>query len=423
MADYGNGLISSIVTSGDMGSVVERGVTAEFFPEERDQRVFRTMLNHYKQYGTAPTEDVVLKSFPTYEIGEYPHPLEYYIDALAQRRRQAIVINAAQEVVEALNTEGDDPGQDAVRVMEKAILQAQFETSPARHVSYVDAMKRRIPEWMNGLSTPSIPYGIPTLDQHTGGMRPEQFIVLTGLAKARKTWVALHIASNVQPYAPVVFITFEMSHDEQLERLGTLWGKVPYEVMRNHDMITEEHFKSMIRFLHVREQFHTFLGVEDVHGHSTVTALQALIQDVQPGAIVIDGVYFMTDEVTGLQGSSETQALTNISRALKKLATKTKVTVVATTQTLYSKTARGGKTSLFGMGYTSAFSQDADVVLGVERLEDQPTLAVMRILGNRSGLQGIEFHLDVDLDTGVVEEVGLDDEGIETDYDDIDEFD
>jgi KaiC/GvpD/RAD55 family RecA-like ATPase len=376
-----------------------------FFTEERDKAVFGSMLRHYQKYGTTPTPDVILQSYPSYEIGQYPHPTEYYIDALASRRRQAIVINAAQEVVEALNTEGDDPGQDAVSVMEKAILQAHFETSPAKHVSYVDLLKRRVPEWMNGFSTPSIPYGIPTLDLHTGGMRPEQFIVLTGLAKSRKTWTALYIASNVHVYAPVVFITFEMSNDEQLERLATLWGKIPYDIVRgDKTQLTEDHFHSMTRFLHVREQFSTFLGVEDAAGHSTVTSIQALIQDTDPALVVIDGVYFMTDEVTGLQGSSDHQALTNISRALKRLAKTQKVAILATTQTLAGKISKG-RTSLFGMGYTSAFSQDGDLVIGIETLEDQPTLGVMRILGNRSGPQGIDFHLAWDLNTGLVEEV------------------
>jgi replicative DNA helicase len=419
--DYSNGLISCILNGGDMGDAIERGVTAQFFTEERDQRVFGSMLRHYQQHGTSPTPDVIAKSYPSYEIGVYPHPLGYYIDALASRRRQAIVINAAQEVVEALNTEGDDPGQDAVEVMEKAILQAHFETSPAKHVSYVDLLKRRVPEWMNGMTTPSIPYGIPTLDQHTGGMRPEQFVVVTGLAKSRKTWTVLHMASNVHVYGPVVFITFEMSNDEQLERLATLWGKIPYDLVRGDKSgLTDEHFQSMTRFLHVREQFSTFLGVEDAAGHSTVTSIQALIQETHPVLVVIDGVYFMTDEVTGQQGSSDHQALTNISRALKRLAKTQKVTVLATAQTLFGKTLKG-KTNLFGMGYTSAFSQDADVVIGIEAMEDQPTLGVVRILGNRSGAQGIDFHLSWDLNTGLVEEVeGESGDAGGLEYDDID---
>jgi hypothetical protein len=57
------------------------------------------------------------------------------------------------------------------------------------------------------------------------------------------------------------------------------------------------------------------------------------------------------------------------------------------------------------MGYTSAFSQDANLIIGIEALEDQPTVGVVRILGNRSGTQGKHFQIAWDLDTGLVEEI------------------
>jgi len=416
--DYANALISSVLTTGDMGTVVQRGINTTFFPEERDQRVFGLMVKHFQQYGTAPTPDVVLQSYPTYEVGDYPHGLTYYIDALAERRRQSLVVDACKQVVDRLDEEGEDSGLDAVRIMNEAVMRATFETSTASYVRFTDYMRRRVPEWMSGVDRPAIPYGIPTLDAMTGGIRQEQFIVLTGLAKARKSWTVMHMASNVHAYGfPVVFITFEMSNDEQLERLVTLWAKIPFNIVRDKTQLTAAHYKQVQKFLHVREQFPTFLGVEDAHGHSTVTSLQALIQETKPAVVFIDGVYFMTDVVTGQQGSSDTQALTNISRGLKTLAKRQKVAIVCTTQTLAGKISRG-RTSLYGMGYTSAFSQDADVIIGVEALEDRPTLAVMRILGNRSGPQGAEFNLTWNLDTGLVEEVEVTDQG--GTYDDVD---
>jgi replicative DNA helicase len=149
----------------------------------------------------------------------------------------------------------------------------------------------------------------------------------------------------------------------------------------------------------------SFIGVEDTAGHSTVTSLQALVQDVQPAVVFIDGVYLMTDEVTGIQGSADHQALTNISRSLKQLAKRQKISIIVSTQQLFGKVSKG-RTSLAGIGYTSAFSQDADLLIGVESIEEQPDIATMRIHGNRSGPQGIEFQITWNLETGVVEEVG-----------------
>jgi hypothetical protein len=117
-------------------------------------------------------------------------------------------------------------------------------------------------------------------------------------------------------------------------------------------------------------------------------------------------------------GRSDTKALTNISGGLKNLAKQQKISVVGSTQQLYSKTYKG-KTSLFGIGYSSAFSMDADLLIGVEATEDLPNIAVMRVHGNRNGIQGDEFHITWNLETGLVEEVGAD-ATPEYDYDDID---
>jgi len=135
--------------------------------------------------------------------------------------------------------------------------------------------------------------------------------------------------------------------------------------------------------------------------------------------VFIDGVYLMTDDITGDTGGTDTKPLTNISRGLKRLAKSQKITVVGSTQQLYSKTSRG-RTSLYGIGYTSAFSQDADVAIGVEATEDVPNIATMRIHGNRSGPQGTEFNITWNLETGLVEEVGVPDSTEIADYDDID---
>lgn len=418
--DYSNGLISSVLTTGQLGEAIERGVRREFFAEERDQIVWDFLLGHYRKYGLAPTVEVLDASYPSYQIGEYREPLEFYIDKLSERRREAIAVNFVQDAVESLQIEGPDRGATVFAQMQQAVLQAHQETTPTRHVSFVDKLKRSLPEWMNGNGRPTIPFGIPSLDRATGGLRDEQFVILSGLAKSKKTWTMLYMASNIHAFGyPVIFITFEMSNDELTERLATLWGKLSYQMVRDKIGLTADHQAAMLRQLHVREMLPAFIGVEDAAGHSTVTSLMALIQDVHPAVVFIDGVYLMTDEVTGESGGADTKPLTNISRSLKRLAKSQKIAVVASTQQLFSKVSRG-RTTLAGIGYSSSFSQDADLLVGVESTEDRPDIATMRIHGNRSGPQGVEFIVTWNLETGMVEEVAGEEVEETESYDDVD---
>jgi replicative DNA helicase len=421
--DYGNGLISTVLSTASLGEAIEAGVKTNFFTEPRDQQIWSFMTGHFQRYGVAPSTEVLGQSYPSYDIGEYAQPLQFFIDGLAERRREALAINFVQSAVERLNEEGPDRGGDVFTQMKKVVLQADIETQPTQRVSFVDKIRRSFPEWMNGSSKPTIPFGIPSLDDLTGGMRQEQFVILSGLAKSRKTWTMLHIASNVHAYGyPVVFLTFEMSNDELSERLATLWGHIPFQMVRDKMGLTADHQRQMMKALDRREVLMpNFLGVEDTAGHSSPSTIQALMQEVKPAVVFVDGVYLMTDDVTQQMGGSDPKPLTNISRALKRLAKNQKIVVVGSTQQLFSKTTKG-RTSLSGIGYTNAFSQDADVLIGVEATEDLRDIATMRVHGNRSGPQGGEFNITWNLETGLVEEVGVVDTMETADYDDIDPY-
>jgi hypothetical protein len=174
--------------------------------------------------------------------------------------------------------------------------------------------------------------------------------------------------------------------------------------MQQKQMISPVHARDLKRMLNIREQMPGFYGVEDSMGTSTVSSIAAFAKETGAAVIFIDGIYLMTDERSGQAGFEGPGPLTSISRDLKRMAKAQKITVVATTQTLPSKTKQG-KTNLFGMGYTNAFSQDADLVVGIEAPEGVVNISVMRILGNRNGMQNIEFEVSWDLNNGLVEEI------------------
>ena len=69
--------------------------------------------------------------------------------------------------------------------------------------------------------------------------------------------------------------------------------------------------------LNKMENEHPFHLVDAVNG-ITVSALSAKIEQCNPDIVFVDGVYLMMDEITGEMNTP--QAITNITRALKRLA-------------------------------------------------------------------------------------------------------
>ena len=89
----------------------------------------------------------------------------------------------------------------------------------------------------------------------------------------------------------------------------------------------------------------------------------------------------MQDEQTG--ESNTPQALTSITRGLKRMAQRMNIPVVITTQTLLWK-MKGGKVSADSIGYSSSFFQDSDVILGLEEVPDDDESRNLRVVASRN---------------------------------------
>jgi replicative DNA helicase len=110
--------------------------------------------------------------------------------------------------------------------------------------------------------------------------------------------------------------------------------------------------------------------------------------------------------------------LTNITRALKRMAQRFDIPVVATTQVLSWK-LQNRKTRAVtadAIGYTSSFAQDADLILGVERNPDMDDQAIIRVVLARTAPTG-EVHVKWDWKTMEFEEVMGDEHSIDPSID------
>jgi len=120
-----------------------------------------------------------------------------------------------------------------------------------------------------------------------------------------------------------------------------------------------------VKMLKDMETKKPFTLVDAING-ITMSALSAKITQLNPDIVFVDGMYLMLDEITGERNTP--QAITNITRALKRLAQNIDKPIVITTQTLLWK-MKGRKVSADSIGYSSSFFQDSDVILGLEPIE------------------------------------------------------
>ena len=207
-----------------------------------------------------------------------------------------------------------------------------------------------------------------------------------------------------------MFVSFEMSIEEQEARYDAIISKTPFNKILRGELDNKE-MERIRRALMQRKNMQPFIFSEDTSSLTTISALTGKVKEYSPDLLIVDGVYLMDDEEGEAKGSP--QALTNITRGLKRMSQKLDIPVVATTQALGWKLGNKKTRAITtdAIGYSSSFVQDADLVLGVERNPDLDDQAIIRVVAARSAPTG-EVHIKWDWENMDFSEVTADGYGV-----------
>jgi replicative DNA helicase len=244
------------------------------------------------------------------------------------------------------------------------------------------------------------------MDQATAGLQNGQLITLVGLQKVKKSMLlmCMNIAAH-RAGARTMFASFEMSNTEQATRHDALRANISLTRLQRGQHTADER-KRLIRMMHEIEDMQPLVLVHDPGSTTTVSAIAAKIAVYKPQVVFIDGTYMMDPEGVSADPGSP-QALTSITRSLKRLAQQTDIPIVQTTQALGWKAKK--HLTLDSIGYSSSFAQDSDVIFGVEEVKkDDGTMSteevVLRIIASRN-CPPKDVRLGTNLDYGSIEEL------------------
>jgi replicative DNA helicase len=183
------------------------------------------------------------------------------------------------------------------------------------------------------------------------------------------------------------YVSFEMSVEEQQARYDSLISGVNHTSIMQGNLSSLE-MEKIRQALKARRHMHPFIFSEDTSSLTTVSAIAAKLQKHEPGLLIVDGVYLMDDENGEPKGTP--QALTNITRSLKRVAQNFNIPIIGTTQVLAWKLGnkKSRQITSDSIGYSSSFVQDSDLVLGVESDPDIDNQSIIRVVIARSAPRG-----------------------------------
>lgn len=385
-------LLSKVIQERNLSFVLESNVNESWFADANDKKIFRFVLDHFSKYQECPSVEVVKENFPSYELLTVDDSVYYLLDRIVEDRRKQRVIKTLTSALESLEKDQDHEG--AIRSMELGLLKLEEDgLNKSNAVEITAAAKNAIAEYEHRKNNPGllgIPTGFPTMDVVTSGLQPGQLIVIIAPPKTGKSTLAMQMAITAHMEGKVpLFYSFEMSNQEQVSRYYAMRARISHKRLMEGSLSKEEEtrFYSKVQSIqNMRDKGWLY----DSSNGQTVSGIASTIQTTNPDIVFIDGTYLMIDEQTN--ESNTPQALTNITRSLKRLAQKVNKPVVITTQVLTWKMKKGS-VNADAIGYSSSFHQDADVIFGLQR-EDEAVddTRLLKVVASRnSGLKDVSL--------------------------------
>lgn len=352
--DVEHAIISEIVLGEEMGAAAEFKLTPAFFTDPDHRAVYELIQDHWLTHGKVPGESAVHAAYPRYEFGEYEEPLGFYVELLRDQHMHRLLLDGLQEseeLIEALQGKGPNPGRRAFDQLTELLIKARMEVPVGRDEDLLAKARREImgvldDRKMGGLR--GITTGFEELDLATGGFQPEQLITLIGLPGTGKSSMLLRLAlTAVQNGTRIIFVTFEMSNEEMMDRAVSLVSGVDLNKILSGQVTIRERKQIEESLARMEGLDGFFRSIYDRSSMTTLSGLQAKILEYQPKAVFVDGTYMMEDETGEPMGSP--RAITNITRGMKRLAQNRKIPIINSTQALIQK-SKGGVT-MHSAGY------------------------------------------------------------------------
>ena len=379
-ADNEHRLVSKVIRDRDLIPALERGITEAWFLDDDNKRVWAFVRKHYSEYSEVPTATTVKDHYPNFKVLDVQDNIEYLLDTMVDFRRRLLTRQGLETAIEQLQENNHDA---ALLAMEATITKVNGQGVLGTHeVDLTKNTEQRYKDYqaLQNQTFLGIPTGFEKIDEATAGLQGGQLITIIAPPKTGKSQIALQMAINTHQLGKVpMFQSFEMNNHEQQQRHDAMRSHISHGRLRRGKLLPAEETR-YIDELNKMETEHSFHLVDAVNG-ITVSALSAKIEQTKPDIVFVDGVYLMLDEVTGEMNTP--QAITNVTRALKRLAQRIDKPIVITTQTLLWK-MRAGKVTADSIGYSSSFFQDSDVILGLEPVEEDEEIRLLKIVQSRN---------------------------------------
>lgn len=371
------GFISKLLECGDMKFLTDTRILPDFFTGE-NRMVFHFILNTFRETGELPTDRVIHRKFPSYELEEHynedgevcvgtDESFLYWAKELRRKAKHNKMADVLESSADML-TKGDT--DDAYSEWKKGLWYIENNIEESSRIDITQDAEQRKSSYLERKKNKGImgiPCGIAHLDYLLKGFVPGTLTTLIAQTGVGKTWLTILFAcyACMQGYK-VSFFTTEMSEEILRDRIDAMlfsmtYGELDYMEFKNGDLPPDKE-KDYFEFL---EDTLPKLEPIIINSANGVSSIVSSIELDKPDIVFIDSFYLMTDE----NGAKATwERVTNLSRDIKSIAKNFKIPIFINCQADENTSKKTGP-NIGDIKYAQSIGQDSDNVLAIHRDE------------------------------------------------------
>lgn len=372
-----------LVGNGHIGSVVGRGGTA-LFADPVHAEIFRIMADRHKQ-GLASSlvaigdilrahEGLAQLGGPGYlarlaGVGA-SYAFKDAVDLVAEAKAKRELLEAVRTAGGAI-ARGEEQAADIASKLEASIIGAVASRDSARPVSMLSAVTLALEAAdaaFRGEGAAIVPTGIDALDRLVAGFGPGELILLGGRPSMGKTGVALSVALNAARAGyGVVIVSLEMTPEAMAlraisEQTARQRNAVAYSSLKRGEM-TPDHYRSAIEAGRAVATLPIQFLPRDFADLGTLAVgieqARKLLPNDKPMLVIVDYAQLLKSNA-----KSRYEQITEISIALKALAMRLEVPVLALSQLSRAVEQRDEKRPMLSdLRESGQLEQDADTIM------------------------------------------------------------
>lgn len=388
-------LISALINTGDALAATRYGITPEHFTGYAHE--YSWLLQFERDYGHTPTADEFCDRYPDFPFKQHSE-IRYAADEVRDNYFRLRAIESITNAHEALRR-----GQigEAYTLLRKH----EYTRTSSLPTSFKDAAF--LDTWEEPQKGIEVPY--PTLQHHTGGLRPGNLWYLGARLGQGKSAYLIDIATHAMMQGhKVLYYSLEMTDHELRSRQHAILARK----FGRPDFTARELLRRQID-LHSYKQFMEEVAERvpgDMHIHTPadgpVSPATVASRADEYDLVVVDYATLMVTD-SGEYAAKDWRLAAEISNRLKQVALAHSVPILAAAQINRDGEAGDLPPKVRNLAQADALGQDGDVVITM-RARAHNVASIFSLEKNRHGASGMRWWTVFDVNNGVFTEISED---------------